>query len=86
MSQLDLRLEDTDAQARAKRRIEFRTKWRTRVAVAIRERSLKIYNGEEGQDSKILCPANYGGYYCQWVAGHYGGCVLGREHPQTRYR
>jgi hypothetical protein len=86
MTQLDLSLKDTDAEARAKRLRESRIRRRTIVASAIRKRSLKIYNGEEGQDMKILCPANYGGYYCQWVAGHYGGCVLGREHPQTRYR
>lgn len=45
-----------------------------------------IFQGVLPQDSEVLCPVNDGmGYYCQWVAGHYGGCVLGREGRQLHY-
>lgn len=54
--------------------------------VAIRRRALRIHNGEARQDIRVLCPMNAGGWFCQWVAGHYGGCVLGRSQAQRDLR
>jgi hypothetical protein len=33
------------------------------------------------EEAEELCPHQSGGYACQWLKGHYGGCVLGREAP-----
>lgn len=45
----------------------------------------KISRGELPQDERILCPHNSGGYFCSWIAGHYGGCSLGEPHRQYDY-
>ena len=46
-------------------------------------RALRIHRDPSApQDIDILCPIYADGMWCQWVAGHYGGCVLGRANRQ----
>ena len=33
------------------------------------------------EEAEELCPHQSGGYACQYLKGHYGGCVMGREAP-----
>ena len=80
---MSLRLKDTDGEARAARRMASYARWRERLVAGIARRAMAIHRGAP-QDMRILCPAHYGGYWCQWVAGHYGGCSLARSSQQTR--
>ena len=57
-----------------------------RRIAAIRRHAIQIRNGERPQDIRILCPVRAGGAYCQWVAGHYGACQLGRFNAQMSLR
>ena len=56
------------------------------TTLGLRRRALAITRGQVAQDIDILCPVESGGYYCQWVAGHYGACVLGRGQAQIGRR
>lgn len=57
-----------------------------RRRAAIRRHAIQIHRGERPQDVRILCPVHAGGAFCQWVAGHYGACALGRFHDQSSFR
>lgn len=84
VAQLRLGLPDVDAQLRFIRRRESRRKWESRLTAGIRRHALAIHRGGAAQDMRILCPVGAGSDYCQWVAGHYGACVLGRWGGQRR--
>jgi hypothetical protein len=62
-----------------------------RAVEKTRERSIarmawKIHrNSDMPQDIRILCPVSADGYYCEWVAGHYGGHNINRAYKQRNY-
>lgn len=87
MTQLDLDLTDTDAIAKRDRLWASRQRRLNVLMRAINERAWAIHNdSRRDQDTRILCPVRADGYYCCWVAGHYGGHNLGRAVRQSRYR
>ena len=82
IDQLALDLDDTDARERGRRLVASRLRREAQLEKAIRRRALRIRHQELPQDIRILCPVSADGAWCQWVAGHYGACVLGRQHSQ----